>query len=99
MFVRPVIGEDPRLIRVLEGKLARLTQRVPTLQIEHILIAMQEFVVGVSPVWLCLFRRVVRAVLVYIEAVEAAKVEEAEEARVQRDHGDQGGPSDQGGPA
>ena len=99
MFVRPVVGEDPGLIRVLEGKLARLTQRVPTLWIEHIPTAMQEFVVGVPPVWLRLFRRVVRAVLVYIEVVEAAEAEEAEEARVQRDHGDQGGPSDQGGPA
>ena len=99
MFVRPVIGEDPRLLRVLEGKLARLTQRVPTLWIEHIPVVMQEFVAGVPPVWLCLLRRVARAVLVYIDAVEAAEAEETEEARVQRDHGDQGGPSDQGGPA
>ena len=99
MFVHLVIGEDPGLIRVLEGKLARMTQRVPTLRIEHIPTAMQEFVVGVPPVWLCIFRRVVRVVLVYIEAMEAAEVEEAEETRVQRDHGDQGGPSDQGGPA
>ena len=38
-------------------------------------------------------------VLVYIDVVEAAEAEEAEEARVQRDHGDQGGPSEQGGPA
>ena len=93
MFVHPVIGEDLGLIRVLEGKLARLTQRVPTLQIEHILTAMQEFVVGVQLVWLRLFRRVVRVVLVYIEAVEAAEAEEAKESRVKRDHGDQGGPA------
>ena len=93
MFVRPIIGEDPGLIKVLEGKLARLTQRVPTLRIEHIPTSMQEFVVGVPPVWLRLFRRVVRAVLVYIEAVEAVEAEEAKEARVQRDHGDQGGPA------
>ena len=66
MFVHPVIGEDPGLIRVLEGKLARLTQRVPTLWIEHIPTAMQEFVVGVPPVWLRLFKRVVKAVLVYM---------------------------------
>ena len=88
MFVRPVIGEDPRLIRVLEGKLARLTQRVPTLRIEHIPSVMQEFVVGVPPVWLCLLRRVSRAVLVYIDVVEVSEAKEAEEARVQRDHGD-----------
>ena len=50
MFVHPVIGEDPGLIMVLEGKLSRLTQRVPTLQIEHIPTAMQEFVVGVPSV-------------------------------------------------
>ena len=82
MFVCPVVGEDLGVIRVLEGKLARMTQRVPTLQIEHIPTAMQEFVVRVPPVWLCLFRRVARVVLVYIEAVEAAEAEEAEEARV-----------------
>ena len=99
MFVHLVVGEYLGLIRVLEGKLARLTQRVPTLRIEHITVVMQEFVVGVPPVWLCLLRWVARAVLVYIDAVEATEAEEAEEARVQRDHGDQGGPSDQGGPA
>ena len=93
----PVLGEDQGMIRVLEGKLARLTQRVPTLWIEHIPAVMQEFVVGVPPVWLHLLRRVARAILVYIDVVEAAKDEEAEEARVQRDHGDQGGTSDQGG--
>ena len=94
MFVRPVMGEDPGLIRVLEGKLARLTQRLPTMQIEHIPTAMQEFVVGVPPVWLRLFRWVAREVLVYRDAVEAAEAKEDEEARVRRDHGDQGGPSD-----
>ena len=99
MFVHPVIGKDSGLIRVLEGKLARLTQRVPTLRIEHIPTATQEIIVGVPPVWLCLFRRVVRVVLVYIEVVEADEVEDPEEARVQRDHGDHGGPSDQGSPA
>ena len=55
MFVRHVVGEDLGLIRVLEGKLARLTQRVLTIRIEHIPTAMQEFVVGVPPVWLRLF--------------------------------------------
>ena len=99
MFFCPVIGEDPGLIRVLEGKLARLTQRVPTLWIEHIPTVMQKFVVGVPSVSLRLLRRVARAVLVYIDVVEATKAEEAEEARVQRYHGDQGDPSDQGGPA
>ena len=60
---------------------------------------MQEFVVEVPLVWLHLFRRVARAVLVYRDAVEAAEAEEAEEAKVHRYHGDQGGPSGQGGPA
>ena len=99
MFVRPVVSKDPGLIRVLEGKLSRITQRVPTLRIEHIPAVMQEFVVGVPPIWLRLLRRVARAVLVYMDAVEAVEAEEAQEARVQRDRGDQGGPSDQGGPA
>ena len=97
MFVHPIIGEDPGLIKVLEGKLARLTQRVPTLRIEHIPVAMQESVVGVPPAWLRLFRWVARAVCVYRDAVEAAEAEEAEEARGNRDHGDQGGPSGHGG--
>ena len=60
--------------------MTRLTQRVPTLRIEHIPIVMQEFIVGVPPVWLRLFRRVARAVLVYKDAVEAAEAEEVEEA-------------------
>ena len=60
MYVRPVLGEDEGLIRVLEGKLARLTQRVPTLWIEHIPAIMQEFVVGVPTIWIRLLRRVAR---------------------------------------
>ena len=91
MYVRPVLGEDQGLIRVLEGKLARLTQRVPTLQIEHIPAIMQDLVVGVPPIWIRLLRWVAREVLVYIDAVEAAEVEEAKEARVEGDWGDQGG--------
>ena len=80
------------MIRVLEGKLAKLTQRVPTMRIEHILAIMQEYVVGIPPVWIRLLRRVAKSVLVYIDAVEAAEAEEAEEARVLRDHRDRGGP-------
>ena len=98
-FVHPVAGGDPGLITVLEVKLGRLTERVPTIQIEHLPVAMQESVVGVPPVWLHLFRRVARAVCVYRDVVEAAEAEEAEEARGHRDHGDQGGPSGHGGKA
>ena len=87
------------MIRVLEAKLGRLTERVPTIRIEHLPVAMQEFVVGVPPAWLRLFRRVGRAVLVYRDAVEAAEAKEAEEARGHKDHGDQGGPSGHGGQA
>ena len=50
MYVHPILGEDQGLIRVLKGKLAKLTQRVPTLWIEHIPSIMQEFVVCVPPV-------------------------------------------------
>ena len=82
MYVQPVVGEDHGLIRVLEGKLARLTQRVPTLHIQHILTAMQELVVGIPPIWICLMRRVARGVLVYIDVVVATAAEEAEEGRV-----------------
>ena len=56
MYVRHVAREDHGLIRVLDGKLARLTQRVPTLRIEHILVIMQELVVGIPPVWVRLMR-------------------------------------------
>ena len=99
MFMRPIVGEDQGPIRVLEGNLARLTQRVPTIQIEHIPVAMQEFIVGAPLVWLHLFRQVARAMLVYRDTVKAAEAEEDDEARMHRDHGDQGGPSGQGGPA
>ena len=40
MYVHPILGEDQGLIRVLEGNLASLTQRVPTLCIKHIPAAM-----------------------------------------------------------
>ena len=80
MYVRHVVGEDQGLIRVLEGKLAKLTQRVPTLHIEHIPATMQELVVGIPPIWIHLMRRVARVVLVYIDVVEAAATEETEEA-------------------
>ena len=58
-LVRPVghpAGGDPGLIQVLEVKLTRLTERVPTIWIEHLPVAMQESVVGVPPVWLRIFR-------------------------------------------
>ena len=69
---------------------------------------MQELVVGIPPVWICLMRRVSRAVLVYIDIVEATANKEAEEAREQGDQDDegdqrgldyQGGHDDQGGQA
>ena len=96
MYVRPVAGEYQGLIRVLEGNLVKLTQRVPTLHIEHIPATMQELVVGIPPIWIHLMRQVVRAVLAYIDAVEAAAAEEAKEARAQGDQYDRG---DQGGQA
>ena len=71
MYVKPVAGEDHGLIRVLEGKLAKLTQRMLTLRIEQIPAIMQELVVGIPPIWISLMRRVARAMLIYIEAVEA----------------------------
>ena len=88
MYVRPVAREDHGLIRVLKGKLARLTQRVPTLRIEQIPTIMQELVVGIPLTWIHLMWRVERLVLVYIEAAEAAAVEEDGDGG---DKGDQGG--------
>ena len=88
MYVCPILGEDQGLIRVLEGKMARLTQRVPTLYIEHIPAIMQEFVDGVPPVWILFLRWVAKAVLVYIGVVEAAEAKEVEEAIIQGDRGD-----------
>ena len=81
MYVRLVEREDHGLIRVLEGKLVRLTQRVPTLRIDQITVIMQELVVGIPPIWIHLMRRVARAVLVYIDSAKAAAAEQAEEAR------------------
>ena len=68
-------GKDHGLIRVLDGKLSRLTQRVPTLRIEQITAIMQELVVDIPPTWIRLMRRVSKAVLVYIEAMEVAVAE------------------------
>ena len=70
MFMQPVEGEDQGLMRVLEGKLAKLTYRVPTIRIEKIPTIMQELVVRIPPTWIRLMQRVVRTVLVYIEATE-----------------------------
>ena len=81
MYVRLVVGEDHGLIRVLEGKLDRLTQILPTLCIEQIPAIMQELVVGIPHIYIHLMRRVAREVPVYIEAFEAVTAaEEAEEA-------------------
>ena len=76
--------------RVLEGNLAKITQIVPTLRIEHIPSTMQELMVGIPPVWIRLMRWVARAILVYIDVIEAAAAEEAEEAREQGDQDDRG---------
>ena len=88
MYVRLVVGEDHGLIRVLEGKLDKITQRVPALRIEQIHTIMQELVVGIPPTWIRLMRRVARVVLVYIEATEAAATEEAKYAWEQDDQDD-----------
>ena len=79
MYVQTVAGEDHCLIRVLKGKLARLTQRVPTLRIEQIHVVMQEFVVGIPTTWIHLLRQVARVVLHYREAQEAIIDEKVEE--------------------
>ena len=79
-FARAQKAPIEKHIQVLEEKLARLTQRVPTLRIDHIPAVVQELVVGIPPVWIRLMRQVARAVIVYIDAVEAAEAEEDEEA-------------------
>ena len=61
---------------------------------------MQELVVGIPPICICLMGRVARAVLVYIDATEAAADEEDEESQ-EKDGQDaqdaQGGQDNQGG--
>ena len=79
MYVRPIPGGDQGLMRVLNGKLGRMTQRVQTIRIDQIPAIMQEFVVGIPPISIHLMRRVSKAVLVYIEAEEAAAVEEVDD--------------------
>ena len=75
MYVQPVVGEDQGLMRVLEGKLARLTHRVPTICIEQIPTIMQELVVGIPPIWIPRMRRAARDLLVYLEATEVVTTE------------------------
>ena len=75
------------MIRVLEGKLAKLTQRFPIIRIEQIPSIMQELVVGIPPTWICLMQSVSGVVLVYIEAAKASTTEEAEEDGDQDDQG------------
>ena len=54
-YVQPIDGaEDEAMLRIVEGKLVRITHDVPTLRMERIPITMQEHVVGVPPSWLCL---------------------------------------------
>ena len=81
MYMQLVVGDNQGLIKVLERKLARLIQRVPTLHIEKIPAIMQELVVGIPPTWIRLMRRVAREMLVYIEDAEVAAAEEAEDAK------------------
>ena len=52
MYVWPVPGGDQGLLRVLEGKLVRMTIRVTTIWIEQIHVVMQEFVEGITPIWM-----------------------------------------------
>ena len=80
MYVRIVPGGYQVLMRVLKGKLARLTQRVQTIRIEQIPVIKQEFIVGIPPTQIHLIKRVVSTVLVYIEAEEAAATEEPDAA-------------------
>ena len=75
------IDGDDVMLPVVEGKLARITQDVPTLRMERIPIAMQEHVVGVPLSWLRLLRRVTRVLLGYKEAVEVAPAEESNDHR------------------
>ena len=51
---------------------------------------MQEFVVGIPPIWIRQMRRVFRAILVYIEAKEATTTEEANHEDDAGDAGDAG---------
>ena len=67
------------MLWVIKGKLEWMTQGVPTMRIEWILIIMQEFVFGVPSTWIHLLRRIARAILHYREVVEAATTKEAEE--------------------
>ena len=79
MFVRPIQGGDQGILRVLEGKLARMNQGLSTIWIEWIPVFMQEFVVGIPTTWIRLLRIVFRAVLFFKEAEEAAAVEDVED--------------------
>ena len=77
--MRPAQGADNNLLCVTDGKPTRLTQDVPTLCIDQIPMIMQEYVVGVSSIWLRLLGRVARVILHCREVVEETATEEDEE--------------------
>ena len=78
-FSRLIPGGNESMLWVIKGKLSRLTQGVPTLQIEWILIIMQEFVVGLWLTWIHLLGRVARVIIRYREVAKAATTNEPKE--------------------
>ena len=70
-YIQLVEGfDDASMLRIVEGKLDRLTHDMSTLRMERIPISMQEHAVGVPSSWLRLLRNVSRVVLFYQKAVE-----------------------------
>ena len=61
-----IIGVDAeRTLQNIHTNFIRLTHRVPMAQVEDFPEAMQRQVVGVPCAWVCLFRRLARAVVTY----------------------------------
>ena len=52
IFIQPTQGGDNSLLCVIKGKLASLTEDIPTLRMDHIPMIMQGYVFGVPSIWL-----------------------------------------------
>ena len=61
-----ITGVDAeRMLQSIHTNFVRLTHRVPMAQVEDLPEAMQRQVVGVPCAWVCLFRQLARAVVIF----------------------------------
>jgi len=61
----PVGGDAERVLQNVHGNLSRLTHRIPMVQVEDLLDAMQRQLVGVPRAWVRLFWCLTNAIVFY----------------------------------